>query len=535
MKIAFLILSLLISVSALAQVQTNIVYSTNYSTVNLTVNLNSALCGNGVPYMTTNTQLSSPQISPLFSLFDYSGAAMDATNSPSFTRFNTNVVTKIIAGSNVTLSSTTNTSGISVTVNSSGSGSGITSLVATNASVPSVDSTGTIGVVPTNFLALAVWNSFVSGAPFLTLSSYQVGSANLNNWSQLTTNIFSALPYQIGSQNLTNWSQLTTGSMASASQLTSATNTQWTSTTNLVNAATNALGTAAFVSTNYFQFATNFFSRNTAFVDAGFGSDANNGDVNHPWATTTNADKLAPSGWQIAVAPGTYNIVAVTNGTHSWYLASGARVWFNNIHNASNFSIQGDGWVDWFSTAGGGVALSFSNVVAIITCNTFNEWSTNSAGATYVSESAFADGTNRFNIHCKTAQLSMVDNFSSSTNYFYVKADEVYESNFPISGGQRHDIFCNNVYFDDLASGDPAEWSKDSRIYAEHGSNIGEDNGMGSGSPIDFIWGISFYDNSDAYSFQFSSQTMFAGFPTLYDPFGVLVFNGVITPCLKLP
>jgi hypothetical protein len=74
---------------------------------------------------------------------------------------------------------------------------------------------------------------------------------------------------------------------------------------------------------------TNFISRNSTFVDAGFGSDnTGTGSQDAPWASIAKAQTNTLAGWTIVVAPGGY-LDEVTNMAVNWYLQPGANVTFN--------------------------------------------------------------------------------------------------------------------------------------------------------------------------------------------------------------
>ncbi len=173
------------------------------------------------------------------------------------------------------------------------------------------------------------------------------------------------------------------------SRVAFATNAQNSVNANLAsNSIYGAFGTASVLSSNNFQFATNFLTQNTRFVDAGFGSDLNDGSVNHPWATMNYAQSNTPAGWTIAAAPGSYmasGTPKITNGAVNYYLAQGFTTPINTpgfVFNACTNAISGMGVLNNIAAT--------SNSIITLTCHTFdmesdgtnNTWFINSVGAT---------------------------------------------------------------------------------------------------------------------------------------------------------
>ena len=106
---------------------------------------------------------------------------------------------------------------------------------------------------------------------------------------------------------------------------------------------------------------TNFTTVNTVFVDALNGSDAFAGTATAPWATLAHAQTNTPSGWTIAVNPGTYSDV-LTNAVVNYYLANGASVKVAFLTGTN--IVTGSGNVT-FLVAG------YNNSYYDITCKTF--------------------------------------------------------------------------------------------------------------------------------------------------------------------
>jgi hypothetical protein len=193
-------------------------------------------------------------------------------------------------------------------------------------------------------------------------------------------------------------------------------------TNNALAIATNAfLGTA---SSNAFQFLVNFFSRNTKFVDAGNGSDTNDGSVNYPWATVAEANANTPAGWTVAIAPGTYAGTA-TNGNVNWWLADSATVTFSWTGGCSNkiigsgnvfFSGMGDGTsvqicdikCHDFSTSG--ICTNFDNTTFLIICDTNS----------YLSFVGAGTGVNTLRINCQTSSVLSFMLYASGCSYMNI-------------------------------------------------------------------------------------------------------------------
>ena len=136
----------------------------------------------------------------------------------------------------------------------------------------------------------------------------------------------------------------------------------------LVNATGNLTGNAATATSSFFVIGTNFLNKNTMFVDAGTGSDANVGSEGFPWATIAKAQTSTPSGWTVAVAPGSY-VDKITNFNVQWWLSAGtsASLLVTNVAGYFTNTVYGNGNITLNS-----MGYAYSNQVLTVFCNDFS-------------------------------------------------------------------------------------------------------------------------------------------------------------------
>jgi hypothetical protein len=259
-----------------------------------------------------------------------------------------------------------------------------------------------------NSVAVTMTNALNSFTGTFTNSTYYGNGGGLTNLN--ATNLTGTVPLSnLASTVVTNNATgVTLGGIFTGPLIGNAsyaTNAGTATTATTAGTATNSpfgpLGTSSVLSSNAFQFSINFLTKNTKYVDAGNGSDANDGSVNYPWATIGYAQVNTPTGWTIAVAPGSYADSA-TNGQVNWYLCNSASVNFNFIGPMTN-NILGQGIVN-LSNTGDGVntqyctiyCSSLSGSIGLVSYGNYTVYCDN-ASCSFNG----VGGTNSFSLFCK--------------------------------------------------------------------------------------------------------------------------------------
>ncbi len=312
-----------------------------------------------------------------------------------------------------------------------------------------------------------------SGAVWLPLPTFRttVTSSNASLTVSPSTNILGAVNYDLSAP---------TNSGASLQQVT-----------NTISGYGNVI----------FQNATNFLTRNCRFVDAGNGSDANNGTANFPWATVAHAQQNTPNGWTIVAAPGTYAGMA-TNILVNWFLSYGATVEFSFVGGGTN-NIFGDGIVQ-FGGNFGDTLDSFSEGVAIY-CDTFD---TVTYGDIFVHQNTF------LNCHCRSALISLDGQIDNPTNQFNVYASESIYVSGGIGGGDSNVTIelhaGSSITFSDTGF-QTEQFTTNSVVEAPFATEAADTIGTGT-AYINCLWKVGKYLGNASDSF---SAITFSGNPEL--------------------